>query len=445
MKRMLSCACIAALAILVAAPASAGVVYCVGDNGTILTLESGGWQTVPTGSGTDIPSGDYLGIWGSGADDIYIAYNANNLIRWDGAAWGTVAIGTGGRYFIDVHGTSANDVIALGHDDGFGYYPEGTASPPMTISFLYRFDGASWNETASLVLYPRPDVLLDPNGICYLAGMNWDLDWQFTPAVKACDDGAWYDLCCGDIDFCDFDYARGLCLAGTLVHCLHYGRELDPLNGWPPEETHLCYFIPGDRWHERTSIPVPLQAAWASSSNSIWMVGDDGQIRHFDGSSTSAHESGTAQTLRAVWGVDESYIIAVGDSGAIVRWDGATWEPMASGTAENLNDIWGTGVVTAIAGETPAAPLGLAAFPNPFNPATTISFTLPAAARATVLVHDARGALVRTLFDERRAAGPHAVVWNGMNDRGEPVPSGIYFVTVRAGEASASVKAALVR
>ncbi|MBN1885251.1 MAG: hypothetical protein JW876_07010 [Candidatus Krumholzibacteriota bacterium] len=82
-----------------------------------------------------------------------------------------------------------------------------------------------------------------------------------------------------------------------------------------------------------------MQAAWASSMNSLWMVGDDGQIRYFDGAVTSTQESGTTQTLRAVWGEDANYIFAVGDGGAIVHWDGSSWEPMASGTTENLNDI----------------------------------------------------------------------------------------------------------
>ncbi|MBN1885250.1 MAG: hypothetical protein JW876_07005 [Candidatus Krumholzibacteriota bacterium] len=74
-----------------------------------------------------------------------------------------------------------------------------------------------------------------------------------------------------------------------------------------------------------------------------------------------------------------------------------------------------------------------------------MSFTLPAAARTILRVYDARGARVRTLLDGRRTAGPQAVVWDGTNDRGEPVPSGVYLVSLCAGEAAASHKLALVR
>ena len=446
MKRISNFAVLVVAALLAAAPAVSGVVYCVGEGGTILTLQPDGWHAVPTGPGTDIPSGDYSGIWGSGEDDIYITRNAPDIITWDGAAWGAMTLDVAGtRYFYDVHGTSANDILLLAHDNGFGVYPEGTASPPMTVSYLYLFDGVSWSELASLVLYPRPDVFLDPSGNAYLAGMNWDLDWNFTPAVEAYEDGEWYELGCVDVSFCDFDYARGLCLAGTLVHCLHYGSYWDPMSGWPPKETHLCYLVPGYGWLTRTSVPEPMQDAWASSMNSIWMVGDNGQIRHFDGAASSTQASGTTQHLRAVWGEDANRIFAVGDGGAIVHWDGSSWEPMASGTTENLNDIWGAGIVATVAGETPAAPLGLAAFPNPFNPSTTISFTLPTETQTTVRIHDARGTLVRTLLDGRCAAGPHSIAWDGKNDRGTRMPSGIYLVSLRAGERSASHKLALVR
>jgi hypothetical protein len=66
--------------------------------------------------------------------------------------------------------------------------------------------------------------------------------------------------------------------------------------------------------------------------------------------------------------------------------------------------------------------------PNPFNPTTTISFGLRQRAQVTLRVYDVRGALVRTLLDEERGPGAaHEVVWDGRDNAGRKVSSGVYF------------------
>ncbi|MFH1842332.1 MAG: FlgD immunoglobulin-like domain containing protein, partial [bacterium] len=66
-------------------------------------------------------------------------------------------------------------------------------------------------------------------------------------------------------------------------------------------------------------------------------------------------------------------------------------------------------------------------FPNPFNPQTTITFSLPAPAPVRLSVYSVAGKRVATLLDEIREPGSHEVVWNGQNDRGRSLPSGSYF------------------
>lgn len=67
--------------------------------------------------------------------------------------------------------------------------------------------------------------------------------------------------------------------------------------------------------------------------------------------------------------------------------------------------------------------------PNPFNPVTTIRYSIPEAGRVRLIIYNAAGQLVRTLVDEEQAprAGEYAVTWNGANDAGRPVASGVYF------------------
>jgi hypothetical protein len=84
-------------------------------------------------------------------------------------------------------------------------------------------------------------------------------------------------------------------------------------------------------------------------------------------------------------------------------------------------------------------------FPNPFNPVTTIHYSLAEGGRVSITVFDVDGRQVRVLVDAEREAGPHSITWDGRNDRGQSLASGVYFVRYRAGAESFWKKAALLR
>jgi hypothetical protein len=71
--------------------------------------------------------------------------------------------------------------------------------------------------------------------------------------------------------------------------------------------------------------------------------------------------------------------------------------------------------------------------PNPFNPATTIGFSLAERSAVSLEVFDVSGRLVRTLVAAALPAGRHERVWDGRDDRGAPVGSGVYICRLRAG------------
>jgi flagellar hook assembly protein FlgD len=72
--------------------------------------------------------------------------------------------------------------------------------------------------------------------------------------------------------------------------------------------------------------------------------------------------------------------------------------------------------------------------PNPFNPSTLIRYeVVPGGADVNITVFDAAGRRVRTLVSEHRAAGSWSVSWNGTDDRGARVSSGVYFYRMHAG------------
>ena len=85
----------------------------------------------------------------------------------------------------------------------------------------------------------------------------------------------------------------------------------------------------------------------------------------------------------------------------------------------------------------------LANYPNPFNPETWIPYQLAELADVTLAIYDINGQLVRRLAVGHQAAGMYqsrsrAVYWDGRNQLGEPVASGLYFYTLKAGEFSAT-------
>ncbi len=83
--------------------------------------------------------------------------------------------------------------------------------------------------------------------------------------------------------------------------------------------------------------------------------------------------------------------------------------------------------------------------PNPFNPSTTIDFFLPGGADTELAVFDLSGRRVRTLLGEPLAGGDHRVSWDGRNDDGRPVRSGVYFYRLRAGGETITRKMTLLR
>lgn len=83
--------------------------------------------------------------------------------------------------------------------------------------------------------------------------------------------------------------------------------------------------------------------------------------------------------------------------------------------------------------------------PNPFNAGTTITYHLARPCRATLTVYNILGKEVAPLVDADQAPGVYTVRWDGRNDRGEPVGSGVYLYTLRAGAFTATRRMALVK
>jgi len=83
--------------------------------------------------------------------------------------------------------------------------------------------------------------------------------------------------------------------------------------------------------------------------------------------------------------------------------------------------------------------------PNPFNPQTTIAFSLPQESHVRVEVYDMTGRLVRVLADEMRTSGEHSVIWDGRDSAGSRVASGTYFCKMSSDDTAFSRKMTMLK
>ena len=84
-------------------------------------------------------------------------------------------------------------------------------------------------------------------------------------------------------------------------------------------------------------------------------------------------------------------------------------------------------------------------YPNPFNPVTTISYKVPQASDISIVIYNALGQKIRNLVNGTVQQGSHLVQWNGRNDSGSMMPSGIYFYVLEAGNSRITKKMVLMK
>jgi hypothetical protein len=111
---------------------------------------------------------------------------------------------------------------------------------------------------------------------------------------------------------------------------------------------------------------------------------------------------------------------------------------------EQSSQVFTLANFTSVAAAPQRLQVGPAA-PNPFNPLTTIHYVNPRVGRLTLLIFDMRGRRIRTLLDEDLSEGPGSIMWNGQDDSGRAVGSGVYYVQAIATGERTYLKVTLVR
>lgn len=146
---------------------------------------------------------------------------------------------------------------------------------------------------------------------------------------------------------------------------------------------------------------------------------------------------GSIPTNHGLGGVDHT------DGAVILSGGGSCW--IAWRQCDGVVSIEGDPHENDPVEEIPGAGPRLAVHPNPFNPQTTITFSLERAERANVEVYELTGKRVAVLADRTLTAGDHSLLWNGRDVAGRSMPSGTYLVRLETESAVRSQKLMLVR
>ena len=212
----------------------------------------------------------------------------------------------------------------------------------------------------------------------------------------------------------------------------------------------------------------------ADKDNIVWM----GQFQHFgltlyDGyywTTYTTENSGIASNHVYSIAVDQNNTKWIGTDAGVSRFDGETWttfNTQNSGLCNNKvnaiaveknNTIWfgtdngvskytGEVIPTSVDEEyeTPEAIPVIKTYPNPFNLSKTIEFTLPESGFATISIYNISGPKIRELAADYMTAGTHRLTWDGRDDRGNAISSGVYFTRLQAGKYSAVGRMVLMR
>jgi hypothetical protein len=84
-------------------------------------------------------------------------------------------------------------------------------------------------------------------------------------------------------------------------------------------------------------------------------------------------------------------------------------------------------------------------YPNPFNPTTTLSYSVAKAGMVNLKVYNTKGQLVKTLVSAHQLAGKHTIVWDGTNDAGNLAASGLYLYRLETGKYSSTKKMMMMK
>jgi len=247
---------------------------------------------------------------------------------------------------------------------------------------------------------------------------GWPLDWD------------WREQ---NMPFSVLPYARLVRADGTLRNPEFHLTQLE-VGYWNP--------------YSRLISPLDVDQVDPNCSVAVWTLSSGdvvGRLFYTQGGWTEviARISTVSSTALPGWVDADAQNGTVYVTWCDVRYNGRT--PNIYARVMDVGAFWHP---FAVEEQSPRAPVAFAlrpCHPNPFNASTVVSYELPTSSRVEVLVCDLRGRAVRRLVSADVPSGLHTTRWDGTDDAGRPLPSGVYLVRLQAAGQTAVQKVVLVR
>jgi hypothetical protein len=343
----------------------------------------------------------------------------NRVARWDGSVWHALGGGVSGIVY-DV-ATDGSDLYAGGS------FLNADGAPANRIA---RWDGSSWHPLGDGVSAAVRAIVIEGSDV-YAGGDFFQAGGTTVKRIARWDGSHWHELGGG--------------LGGGVFDLAMHGGDL---------------YVAGN-FATAGGVTVNRLAVWNGStwtdvgggfSGNVYSIAFVGNELYVGGEFSKATPGGTASYV-AMWDGVEWAPLDTGTDGRVSTlcvapeglYAGGMFTTAGPGLSEHFG-LWTVQGPTSIASTTPSTQLELLQnTPNPFNPSTTITYTLHEPGVVTLAVYDVSGRLVRTLVNnEYRQAGERSVLWYGRDNRGRRVASGVYFYRLKVGREAISRKMVLV-
>ncbi|MBN1292941.1 MAG: T9SS type A sorting domain-containing protein [Candidatus Latescibacteria bacterium] len=353
----------------------------------------------------------------------------------------------GERHYNSMYFTETNNIESITQDhDGVLWFATGFG--------IRSFDGTTWTQYSEV----NVDVIPNTASLFAFVGVdNNNVKYFLSPKFLLKYDGQIWER----DDWLKDNFSSGNMLMGFTYAAIDHENVL-----WLINYEGKVVRYDGDSWDvflEDTTGITGMGYCCAVDQNNVKWFGTRGGLYSFDGVSWKTHlneeVAGSNITIPNII-VDENNVLWIINNKQLQSYDGnslVTYIDELSGftlrmALDHDGYIWICGLegassngmvsfnknaaMTAVDSENklPVAVNITGNYPNPFNPSTTINFALNDGGFTSVLIYNIMGQKVRTLVSEFLNPGVHEIVWDGRDESGNAVSSGVYMCRLKMGE-----------
>jgi outer membrane protein assembly factor BamB len=428
-----------------------GTIYFGSSDNKLYALNKDGTLKWNYTVGNWIYSGPAIGAdntiyFGSHDKNVY-ALNPDGSLKWSYTTGGTVysspAIGVNGTIYV---GSSDYRLYALNTDGTLKwYYSTGNAvcsSPAIgtdsTIYFgswddkIYALnpDGSlKWSYTTGDIVYASPAIGADGtiyigsyDNNLYALNSNGTLKWSFNTG--------------GDV------YSNP---AIGVDNTIYFGSWDDKIYALNPDGSLKWSYTTGNDVRCSPAIGLNGMIYVGSYDNNLYALNSDGTLKWNFATGNSIFSSPVIVLDGTIYfGSKDSVFYAIYSSSmglANSPWPKSRHDLQNTGRYGTVTGVSENDFKTLI----PNLFSLEQNYPNPFNPQTNIKFSLPSVSNVIIKIYDILGREVKMVLSEQRGAGTHSVIWDGTNNAGQKVASGIYIYRMQAGSFTAVKRMVLIR